>query len=289
MIKIKLLLFLIFGIFSCFSQETFIHGFVIDEEQQPIAYSNVVALNKKVGTFSDENGKFNFKLGDLLDSDIIEFSCLGYITKQISVKELKNGNAKISLIEAVEKLDEVVLNTKKIRTYVKGETRTNTSDMMRFSSSFRESVWNEPGHEIGRKFKLGTRKASYLKEFSFYIKKNTFQKTIVEINIYKIKDNKPFQNINSSSIIVTVDNEFTGWKKVDLSDFDIYVEEDIIVTVEYIKAEPTCYKQPSNCGLFFPYIYPTIATPPMYTKQGILDEWEIRKGESITMTLTYKK
>jgi len=283
MIKIKLLLFLLFGIFSCFSQETFIYGIVIDKEQQPIAYSNLVALNKKVGTFSDENGKFNFKLGDLLDSDIIEFSCLGYITKQIPVKELKNGNAKISLIEAVEKLDEVVLKTKKLKTYVKGKTRTNTSDMMRFSSSFRETVWNEPGHEIGRKFKLGTKKTSYLKEFSFYIKKNTFQKTILEINIYKIKDNKPFQNINSSSIIVTVDNEFTGWKIVDLSDLDIYVEEDIIITVEYIKAEPTC------CGLFFPYIYPTIATPPMYTKQGILGEWEIRKGESITMTLTYKK
>ena len=147
MIKIKLLLFLLFGIFSCFSQETFIYGIVIDKEQQPIAYSNLVALNKKVGTFSDENGKFNFKLGDLLDSDIIEFSCLGYITKQILVKELKNGNAKISLIEAVEKLDEVVLNTKKLKIYVKGKTRTNTIDMMRFSSSFRETVWNEPVHE----------------------------------------------------------------------------------------------------------------------------------------------
>lgn len=300
--KIKLLLFLLLVTFSSFSQEIFISGVVIDKEQKPIAYSNVVALNKKVGTFSDENGRFNFKLGDLLDSDIIEFSCLGYITKQIPVKELKNGIAKISLIEAVEKLDEVVLNTKKIKTYVKGKTRTNTSDMMRFKSSFRESVWNEPGHEIGRKFKLGTKKASYLKEFSFYIKKNSFQKTILEINIYKIKDNKPFQNINSSSIIVTVDNEFTGWKIVDLSDFDIYVNEDIIITVEYIKAEPTCYELPAsfssftsismtpgNCGLFFPYIYPTIATPPMYTKDGILDEWEIRKGESITMTLTYEK
>ena len=289
MMKIKLLLFLLLVTFSSFSQEIFISGVVIDKEQKPIAYTNIVAINKKVGIFSDENGKFNLKLSDVFDSDIIEFSCLGYVTKQIPVKELKKGNAIVSLIEAFEKLDEVVLNTKKLKTYVKGKTRTNTSDKIRFSSSFKESVWNEPGHEIGRKFKLGTEKISYLKEFSFYIKNNTFQNTILEINIYNIKNSKPFQNINSSSIIVTVDNKFIGWKAVDLSDLDIHVKEDIIITVEYIKAEPTCYEQPGNCGLFFPYIYPTIFTPPMYTKSGIQDEWHIRKGESITMTLTYQK
>jgi hypothetical protein len=289
MIKIKLLLFLLFGTFSSYSQEAFISGIVIDQDQKPIAYTNIVDLNKKAGTFSGENGKFNLMLSDLLDSDIIEFSCLGYITKQIPVEELKKVNAKVSLIEAVEKLDEVVLSSKKSKTYVKGKTRTNTSDMMRFSSSFKESVWNEPEHEIGRKFTLGTKKTSYLKEFSFYIKKNTFQNIILEINIYNIKDNKPFQNINPSSIIVTVDNEHIGWKTVDLLDFYIHVKEDIIITVEYIKAEPNCYERPGNCGLFFPYIYPTIFTPPMYTKNGIQDEWQIRKGESITMILTYQK
>ena len=287
--KIKLLLFLLLGTFISFSQEAevFISGIVIDKVQKPIAYSNIIALNKTVGTFSDENGKFNLKLDYLLDSDIIEFSCLGYVAKQISVKELKTGNTEVTLIESLEQLDEVVLNTKKMKTYVKGKTRTNTNDMMRFSSSFKESVWNEPGHEIGRKFKLGVKKTSYLEACSFYIKKNTFESVILEINVYNIKDNKPFQNINSSNIIVTVDDGFIGWKKVDLS--DISVKEDIIITVEYIKAEPDCHGKPGNCGLFLPYMYPTIGTPPMYTKKGIQDEWRIRKGESITMTLTYKK
>ncbi len=287
--KSKLLLFLLLSTFISFSQEAevLISSIVIDEAEQPIAYSNIIALNKTVGTFSDENGKFNFELNNLLDSDIIEFSCIGYVTKQVSVKELKIENTKITLIESVEQLDEVVLNAKKMKTYVKGKTRINSNDMMRFSSSFKASVWNEPGHEIGRRFKLGIKNTSYLEACSFYIKKNTFENVVLEVNVYNIKDDKPFQNINSSNIIVTLNNEFTGWKTVDLS--DISVKEDIIITVEYIKAEPDCHEQPGNCGLFLPFMYPTIGTPPMYTKKGIQDEWRIRKGESITMTLTYKK
>ncbi|RZN83232.1 MAG: hypothetical protein EVB11_05840 [Winogradskyella sp.] len=283
------LLLLLLVTSNSFSQELVITGSVIDEEEFPIPYVNIIALNKEVGTFSDESGKFELFLRDFSNSDIIEFSCLGYEKKQISVNDLKKENIKISLVTAVEKLSEVVLNSKKLKTYVKGKTRIKTTDMIRFSSSFKESVWNEPGHEIGRKFSLGTKKISYLKEFNFFIKKNTFQYSILEINIYNIKDNKPYKNINSSSIIVTIDDKFTGWKTVNLSDFDIHVKEDIIITVEYIKAVPTCYDQSGNCGLFFPYIYPTISTPPMYTKKGIKDEWHMKRGESITMTLTYQR
>lgn len=286
--KIKLLLFLFFGSFNSYSQETFISGYVMDEEQKPIAYTNIVASNKKGGTFSDENGKFSLKLSDILDSDIIEFSCLGYKTVQISVKDFKKKNSKVTLIATIEKLDEVVIMTKKLKTYVRGKTRTNTN-LIRFSSSFRKSVWNEPGHELGRKFSLGTRKISYLKEFSFYIKENRFENTILELNIYNIKDNRPFENLNSSSIVLNIDDKFIGWKTIDLTDFDIQVKEDIIITVEYIKASPACYETPGFCGFYLSYIYPTIATPPMYKRDGINDEWIIRRGESLTMTLTYQR
>ncbi|CAL2083457.1 conserved protein of unknown function [Tenacibaculum sp. 190524A02b] len=285
---IKGLVFIIW-VSNSFSQELFISGVIMDKEQLTIPYVNIIALNKNEGTFSDEKGNFKLLRSDFKDSDIIEFSCLGYKTKQITVKDLKNEKIKIYLVKVFEKLDEVVLKVKKMKTYTKGKTRTNTSDMIRFSSSFKKYMWNKPGHEIGRKFSLGTKKSSYLKKFNFYIKENTFKNSILKINIYNVKDNKPYKYINKSNIIVTLDNEFVGWKTVDLSNLDIVVKEDIIITVEYLKSVPSCYKQPGNCGLFFPYIYPTFFTDPMYTKKGIKEEWEIRKGETISMTLTYKK
>lgn len=286
--KIKLLLFLFFGSFNSYSQETFISGYVMDEKQKPIAYTNIVASHKKGGTFSDENGIFSLKLIEILDSDVIEFSCLGYKTVQISVKDFKKENSKVTLIATIEKLDEVVIKTKKLKTYVNGKTRTNTN-LIRFLSSYRKSVWNEPGHEMGRRFSLGTRKTSYLKNFSFYIKENRFENTILELNIYNIKDNRPFENLNSSSIILNIHDKFIGWKTIDLTDFDIQVKEDVIITVEYIKASPVCYDTPGSCGLYLSYIHPTIATPPMYERDGINDEWQIRRGESLAMTLTYQR
>ena len=279
---------LLSGTFFSKAQESKIAGEVVDHKNKPIPYANIILRKYKAGAFSDESGKFELNVSELMDDDLLEISCIGYAPVQLIVKEFKNQNKRIVLKENVQSLKEVVVNAKKLKTFTRGKTRTNTN-LIRYGSSFREEEWNEPGHEMGRRFRLGTKKISYLRELSFFIKENSFDQALLGIHIYTVKDKKPDRHLNTSNLVVSADNRFTGWKTIDLRDYDIRVQEDIIVTIEFIRASPFCYYWKGHCGLYLTYIYPTISTPPMYSKDGFGDEWEIRKGESLAMILTYQQ
>lgn len=285
--------FFIFATSICLSQEAVLSGKVVDEKSEPIPFANIISVNKKAGTFSRENGEFYLSQKGLKDTDVIEISFLGYESKQILVKDLKIDNTVIKLRVKFESLEEViVVSQKQLKTFKKGTTRTNTQ-LIRFTSSFIEHEWNEPGHEMGRRFNLGNKKTSNLKNISFYIKKNTFDEVILAVNIYNIKDDKPHQIINPKKIIVTANDQFTGWKKIDISDLNIIVKEDIIITVEFIKGAPfrstnTEIRAAAN-GLYMLYNHSALFTPPMYTRRGLQNEWEINKKDNMTLTLTYQQ
>lgn len=111
-----LYLFLIFPLFI-FSQDITISGIVIDGNNNPIAYSNVIVLNPTDsttvhGSISDENG--TFKIIDVKEGDyIVQVSFLGYKTYSEKINLSKNLNLTISLTEENEALDEVEITVKR--------------------------------------------------------------------------------------------------------------------------------------------------------------------------------
>lgn len=268
-----------------FAQVT-LQGVVMDTNEKPIPYANIVVATKKLGTFSDEAGRFELKTTHLEGATVVAFSCLGFKTEERSVKQLLDGGSKIMLKEKEKRLDEVVLQVRKLKTYKKGKTRFKNTDLIRYGSSFREAAWNQPGHELGMKFSLGSSKTSHLKEVAFYIKRNAFKYAVVRLNIYSLKQGKPMKKL--SNVIVKLKDHFTGWKTVALSELGLRVKEDVVLSIEFLNGSPKCYENPGGCGLFLSY-YPTWFSPPMYSKAGVNSSWEVAKGRSLTMTLSYKQ
>ena len=64
---------------------------------------------------------------------------------------------------------------------------------------------------------------------------NVYDSLIFRVNIYKLnKDGKPESNMLTKSLLVTPKSK-TGLVEVDLSQLYLFVDDDVIVSLEWIK------------------------------------------------------
>lgn len=114
----KYIIALLFFFFctTIFSQSFTLSGKITTEKAVPISFANILIYNNDTlvtGTSSDENGVFEFS-SLLKNTYTIKISYIGYQTHELTIQLVNNKNLKsIILIEDVETLDAVVLNTKR--------------------------------------------------------------------------------------------------------------------------------------------------------------------------------
>ena len=137
--KVLKLLFLIcvFAIQSVYAQTT-VTGTVTDDNGAPLPGVNVIEKSTSNGTATDFDGNYSISISS--EASILEFSFLGFITKEVVVA--KQTTINVSLSEDAESLDEVVITafgfekkTKSVGysiTQVKGEelNRVKTTNPM---------------------------------------------------------------------------------------------------------------------------------------------------------------
>lgn len=90
-----------------------IKGIVISQKDNiSVENTNVFALSSKVGTITDENGKFSLNLlPEFKNDETLEFSHIGYITKKVSLSYLIKNNYKVFLEEEIQNLLGVTIAT----------------------------------------------------------------------------------------------------------------------------------------------------------------------------------
>jgi len=269
-------------IYSSFSQNFEINGMIKDSSGNPIEYASVGILNKPIGTVSNLDGNFNLKLNSINETDTLKISSLGYVSKEIIISKIdKEGSLKINLESFKEPLKEVIITSKKLKSYTDGKTKTNTSQQVIFANPEFPNI--NLGTEIGRKFKLEDDDPSRLTKFRFYIKDNNFDSVKFRINIYTLNENdQPDKRINIPNILVSAPENYTGWIDVDLSSYDLVFQENIIVAVEWIEHSESGNK------LNLPIIIPSFGSTHYY-KFGSQNSWEKYGGISSSMELTYKR
>ena len=89
-----------------------ISGTVVDINNESIPFANVVFENSIVGTVSDENGVFYLESSE--NYAVIEISFIGYESKKVAIKS-RDFDLKITLTEASDQLDEVVIYSGRIK------------------------------------------------------------------------------------------------------------------------------------------------------------------------------
>ncbi len=105
--KKSLLFILLLWLLKFSFGQTKVGGYVIDENNEPIAYANVIFKGSVEGTITDENGKFYLASKNTWKTLVISF--LGYKTKEYPLKKIATFNIKLILKEEEKTLNEVVI------------------------------------------------------------------------------------------------------------------------------------------------------------------------------------
>ena len=192
----------------------------------PLCYVNIGIANKNIGTVSDVDGKFSLSLPDSLANEQITFSMIGYSNKLLSVNELQKGSGNIFLSPSVIELHPVEIVSKKLKSKKIGKSSG-------VGVTFAVGVL-DAGGEIGAVMKIPNKKKSFLKDFNFRITANGTDSAVFRLNLYYVEKDG-FTNILNDNIYFTLQKGVTGDICVDLSPYQIVVDRDILVSIEFLE------------------------------------------------------
>ena len=239
----------VFLLINCIahSQEYEVTGKIINSKtQEKIEFVNIGISNKGVGTVSNENGLFNLKLNELVNtSDSIIFSHIGYQTKIIKVAKFSTKETTILLEPETTILKEVSIaktktpKPKKIGRSSKGLGLLHSN----FYTYYEKDVDDRLSKEIGMQLKI--KRNCEIDSLTFNITSNDFKKLKFRVNFYKIENGKPTDIIVHQNIIFEINNKFLGWFSVNLKPYDIFFKDDtgdIAVTIQWVQSEKATSK-----------------------------------------------
>ena len=214
-------------------KELILTGSVQDSKTNAaLAYVNIGVLNKDWGTVSNKEGFFELELNETHIKDTLRISMIGYKPQNILVKTLMNrkGGYKINLEEEISELNEVVITAKKW----KFRTIGNKTKSKFLGAGF---AYDMLGAELGARINI-KKKPTFVRAFNFNVSQNRLgAKAVFRLNIYKIKNGIPTENILKESILIPVESGQTGFFTMDLKKYDIVLTDDVIVMLEWVEVE----------------------------------------------------
>lgn len=204
-------------------------GSVSDNKtNKPIPYVNIGILNREIGTVTNPEGTFMLAVKEESLNDTLRISSIGYKPLEILIRDLKTTEPlSIQLEEQISELNEVVVRANSI----KKRTLGNRTQSKFLSTGF---SYDQLGAEMG--IKINIRKVpTFVDAFNFHISYNRLSaKSIFRLNFYTVKRKKPSENILTSNILIPIEPKQTGLVTIDLKPYDIVLDEDVIVTLEWI-------------------------------------------------------
>ena len=270
--KLKFLTPLLFLASQLLAQNNFQAVVADSNSKQPLAFVNIGVVNKNIGTVSDLDGFFSLKLNPTEKEDLIRFSMIGYksYTENIAsfVKKFSKGDT-VFLKEEVLELSEIVLSENKW----KRKTLGNKTKSKSISTGFTN---NELGNEIGVIIPIKDA-PTVLETFFFHINENQYRPLVFRVNIYSLKEGLPHKSLVYENIIVKTSIK-SGMMSIDLRPYNIWVEEDIYLGLEWIQ-------DLGNKSLLFSA---DRFTGPILNRQTSQGEWNYVKGLDLGFHLRVK-
>ncbi|GGD28724.1 carboxypeptidase-like regulatory domain-containing protein [Hyunsoonleella pacifica] len=268
-----------------YSQEEAIIGKVWNlENNQPLAYVNIGVKNKTVGTVSNKDGRFKLTLNNKVTSkDTVVFSYIGFKTKKYLISELSSIKTPILLQPKNTELEEVIVNSKKVKLKLKNIGRNSKGlGLMHanFYTYYEKDVNDRLSKELGMKLKI--RRNCHIQNLNFNITTNDFKYLKFRVNFYKIEDGLPTDLIIRKHIVFEIEDNFLGWFKVDLESFDIYFEEEteeVAVTIQWLESVKS-----SGTSKYFSISTASSPTHTAYFREKTMDSWN-KSGQGLSFYL----
>ena len=253
-----------------------LQGRIIDAlTKEPLPFVNVGVLKKELGTVSNEDGFFFLEVPDVFAKETLRFSMIGFDERDFQVADLEAillSNNTLVLAEQTTFLEEVVLTAeKKWDTRVSGNATTSKLLITGFTS-------NQLGNEIALFVKV-KKTPAYIEGIQFSVVENIYPEVRFRVNVYSSEYRFPDENILKENIFVTL-KQSEGIISVDLKGYDILVDDDIFISLEWIDEDLGSEGLWFSAGVFGKSIY------ARSTSQA---EWKKQRGLSLGMSVTLRE
>jgi len=263
----------------CLQAQITIKGKLNDaDKKEPIPFASIGSMQNNAAVMSDEKGVFNLILKTAEPTDTIKFYAIGYKELLVPIKELKlDGVNNLTLVQGSFDLEEVEVNAKKIFTKKIGVTKYDKSNC----SGFIDIGNNWKGVETAIRLSNSDNKLLKVKDFSFYIIKNTLPDSLTfRLNFYSANKFYPTRNILKKSIIFKTAVK-QGEVTLDLSSYTISAYSDFYVGLE-------CLMEKVSISDF---CFSGSNPEPSYVRESAFNKWKkIRGGgAAFNVTVLYSK
>ena len=258
-----LIIFLFFN-FLAVSQEIEMNGTIIDSQtNSPIEFVNIGVFNKNKGTVSNQKGKFIINLSKDFLGDSLTVSHVSYETVKIPIKN--SENISILLQPKANQLSEVVITNKKKKNRKIGVKSYNRLLWLGAISEDNDIIENAQRINIPYETTVRVKYVNVLLRNGFKT-----DSCFIRINFYKNVDNHPGEKIIFENIIQNKRIE-PGWIQIDLTKFNVYIEQDFFVGVEFIPD----FKKPREV-----YIGAILTKGKGYSRRSSQGKWNKLQGAS---------
>ena len=274
--KKPLFLFAFLLSFTVLNAQHILQGRIIDAfTKEPLPFVNIGVLKKELGTVSNEDGFFFLEVPDLFAKETLRFSMIGFDVRDFQVADLEAillSNNTLVLAEQTTFLEEVVLTAeKKWDTRVSGNSTTSKLLITGFTS-------NQLGNEIALFVKV-KKTPAYIDGIQFSVVENIYPEVRFRVNVYSSDYRFPDENILKENIFVTL-KQSEGLISVDLKEYDILVDDDVFISLEWIDEDLGSEGLWFSAGVFGKSIY------ARSTSQA---EWKKQRGLSLGMSVTLRE
>lgn len=264
-----------------------IQGRVVDAvDGNSLQYASLGIMNTPIGTITNELGEFVLETRDSSLNSIVRFSMIGYESVSFSVRELSENENIIKLTMKPIQIDEVVvsanLNFQKI-----GITGFTIGGGVSGWGGDKFSI----GNEIGLKMNLGATTVK-LENLTLRIHKQSFDSTMFRLHIRNIADNLPNEELINKNILFTVSNS-SGWTEVALDQYNIFLKDDIVLSLEWIKVWGLNKKDMVKMGgskekRAVVLLSTQKNSGQMFTKRGVEANWKSSEDKMPSIYLTVR-
>lgn len=215
-------------------------GVVLDEEtKHPVGYANILLVRAKKSTQTGSKGEFVLQIPPEYQQGTVRFTSMGYVPKEIEIDVLlrewaKTKQVKIYLTPKYEGLKEVEINAKS-KKWKARKVGFNIDKGTSFHHQFSplDTLVEKSGKEIGNRFTL-KKYPAYLNSISFGLAGSGNVKAIIGLRIYSLKNDLPDKDILPERIILRIPPHHTGWVTVDLDKYNIMLQDDFVVAIEWL-------------------------------------------------------
>ena len=273
--KKKLLTFVL--LMSCvllWGQKISLEGQILKKgSNEPLEFVNIGFVGMAVGTVSDEDGYFEltYAQNKISPNDILQVSSIGFKTLRLKASTFYTQiikNKVLYLESEPYALDEVFLSND-VRVEKRIGYRQKSDKMVGYWLN-REAL----GGEIATKISI-RKKNTKLKDLNFSLVKNNSGDIKIRVNVYDLENGLPGKNLLNTNIYHTISNADKE-VSINLDPYNVFVDEDIIVSIELIKVYGT-------------YVDFVVAGSPKkglsFTRHLSQDQWKIFPGMSMAFSL----